>query len=48
MGGGGWFKMDQSPSIEEEEKKNEERGAVEAGREGGRIDSRVAHLRRDR
>ena len=40
--------MDQSPSIEEEEKKNEERGAVEAGREGGRIDSRVAHLRRDR
>ena len=32
----------------EEEKKNEERGAVEAGREGVRIDSRVAHLRRDR
>ena len=48
MGGGGWFNLDQSPSIEEEEKKNEERGAVEAGREGGRIDSRVEDLRRDR
>ena len=48
MGGGGWFKRDHPPSIEEEEKKNEERGAVEAGREGGRIDSRVEDLRRDR
>ena len=40
--------MDQPPTAEEDGAKNEERGAVEAGREGGRIDSRVAHLRRDR
>jgi hypothetical protein len=39
--------MDQSPSAEEDGAKNEERGAVEAGREGGRISSRVEHLRRD-
>ena len=38
--------MDQSPSTEEVE--NEERRAVGAGREGGRIDSRVEDLRRDR
>ena len=48
MGGGGWVKMDQSPPAEEDGAKNEERGAVEAGREGGRIDSRVEYLRRDR
>ena len=40
MGGGGWVKMDQSPSAEEDGAKNEERGAVEAGGERGRIGSR--------
>ena len=40
--------MDQPPTAEEDGAKNEERGAVEAGREGGRIDSKVEDLRRDR
>ena len=44
MGGGCWVKMDQHPPVEKRAK--EERGAVEAGREGGRISSRVEHLRR--
>ena len=45
MGGGCWVKMDQHPPVEKRAK--EERGAVEAGREGGRMSSRVVHLRRD-
>ena len=46
MGGGGWVKMDQPPTAEEDGAKNEERGAVEAGREGGRVVSSMEQMRR--